>query len=309
MDNYRLGLILHPTRDVSPVVRTVLRWADRHNVGLAVGTGDRDRVPAEVRAVPTAELAAGCTALISIGGDGTMLGALRLTVEHPTPVLGVHLGKLGFLVEVEPADLPAALDRLAAHDVTLEPHSCLTCAVCDERLVAFNDVVLGRHPGEGFVTATLIIDGQRYGYYRCDSLIVSTPTGSTAYSYAAGGPLVSPAAQAVVLTPSAPMAGIARPVVLSPDELLRLELRPGSARAAVEVDGRVVKHIGDDGAIEVRYRRDAGLVVRLDPRRHRARSQLRLSLLDLPLLPDQLRELLPESLREEFDRRENPPTW
>ncbi|MFU8873761.1 NAD(+)/NADH kinase [Micromonospora sp. SL4-19] len=307
MRGWRWGLVLHPTRDVSEVVRTIIDWTGRHGVGLAVRAGDRERVPAEVSALPASALARECDALISIGGDGTMLGALRLTVDRPTPVLGVHLGQLGFLVEVQPEDLPAALDRLAAGTVTLEPHSCLTGEVCGDQVTAFNDIVLTRHPGEGFVLATLVIDGQRYGYYRCDSLIVSTPTGSTAYSYAAGGPLVSPAAQATVLVPSAPMAGISRPVVLSPDELLRLELRRGSARAAVEVDGRVIKHIDDDAVVEVRYRRDAGLVVRLDPRLHRERSQLRLSLLDLPLLPDQLRELLPAPLREEFDRRQSPP--
>lgn len=303
----RVGLVLHPTRDVTDVVRTVLEWATRHDTGVAVRSEDGPRVPPEVIRLGAAELATSCDALVSVGGDGTMLGALRLTVNDPRPVLGVHLGRLGFLVEVEPAGLPAALDRLATGAVTLEPHSCLSCLVCGDDVVAFNDIVLGRHPGEGFVTATLFIDEQRYGYYRCDSLIVSTPTGSTAYSYAAGGPLVSPAAQAVVVTPAAPMSGISRPVVLSPDEALRLELRPDSARAAVQVDGPVISHVGGGGAIEVRYRRDAGLVVRLNPRLYRERSQLRLSLLDLPLLPDQLRELLPGPLQEEFDRRQQQP--
>ncbi|MGC4808136.1 NAD(+)/NADH kinase [Micromonospora sp. DT233] len=306
MNPYRVGLTLHPTRDVSPVVRTIVDWAARQNVDLAVRAEDAARVPSQVAAWPSATLATGCDALISIGGDGTMLGTLRLTVHHPVPVLGVHLGQLGFLVEVQPEGLPDALDRLVEGRFTVEPHSCLVCAVCGDDVVAFNDIVLGRHPGEGLMVTTLVIDGQRYGYYRCDSLIVSTPTGSTAYSYAAGGPLVSPAAQAVVVTPSAPMSGIARPVVLSPDELLRLELHPDSARAAVEVDGRVLKHIEGGDAIEVRYRRDAGQVVRLDPHRHRERSQLRLSLLDLPLLPEQLRELLPAPLRAEFDRRQTP---
>lgn len=302
----RLGLVLHPTRDVTDVVRTVLAWATRHDVTVAVRAEDGGRVPTEVVQLDRTELASTCDALVSVGGDGTMLGALRLTVNDPRPVLGVHLGRLGFLVEVEPAGLPTALDRLAANEITLEMHSCLSCLVCGDDVVAFNDIVLGRQPGEGFVTATLLIEGQRYGYYRCDSLIVSTPTGSTAYSYAAGGPLVSPAAQAVVVTPSAPMAGISRPVVLSPDEPLRLELRPDSARAAVQADGPVVSHVAGGGAIEVRYRRDAGLVVRLDPRRHRQRSQLRLSLLDLPLLPDQLRELLPKPLQEELQHRRSP---
>ncbi|TDC40825.1 NAD(+)/NADH kinase [Micromonospora sp. KC213] len=307
MAGYLFGLVLHPTRDVTEVVGIVERWAVRHGKALAVRAEDRHRVPASVEPVPAGELAARSDALISIGGDGTMLGALRSAVRRPKPVLGVHLGKLGFLVEVEPPDLPRALDRLVAHDYTVESHACLACDVCGDDVVAFNDVALVRQPGAGFVTASLAVDGQRYGYYRCDALIVATPTGSTAYSYAAGGPLVSPATQAVVVTPSAPMAGISRSLVLSPDEAIHLRLRPDSAPVTVEVDGLVIRDAATEGAVHVRYQRDAGLVVRLDPRRHQERNQLKLSLLDLPLLPEQLRELLPDGLREQLGRRELPP--
>ena len=179
--------------------------------------------------------------------------------------------------------------------------------MCGDDVVAFNDVALVRQPGSGFVTATLGVDGQRYGYYRCDALVVSTPMGSTAYSYAAGGPLISPAADGVVVTPSAPMAGISRSLVLSPEEAVHLELRPGSAAVAVEMDGLIIRDAATEGAVHIRYRRDAGLVVRLNPRRYQERNQLKLSLLDLPLLPDQLRELLPDELREQLNRRELPP--
>ncbi|MER7459781.1 NAD(+)/NADH kinase [Micromonospora sp. NPDC126480] len=307
MDRIRLGLVLHPTRDVSEVVDIIADWVARYRMTLVVRAEDRHRVPATVEAVPADQVASSCNALISIGGDGTMLGALRSAVHDPKPVLGVHLGRLGFLVEVEPPELPAALERLANRDFTVERHSCLACDVCGDDLVAFNDIALVRQPGAGFVTATLAVDGQRYGYYRCDALVVSTPTGSTAYSYAAGGPLVSPASDAVVVTPSAPMAGISRSVILSPDERIRLELTAGSAPVAVEVDGLVIRDAATEGAVEVSYRRDAGLVVRLDPRRYQERNQLKLSLLDLPLLPEQLRELLPESLREQLNRRELSP--
>ncbi|NES15484.1 MULTISPECIES: NAD(+)/NADH kinase [Micromonospora] len=307
MAGYVFGLILHPTRDVAEVVGIIERWAAQHGKTLAVRTEDRHRVPGSVEAVPAEQLAARSDALISIGGDGTMLGALRSAIRDPKPVLGVHLGRLGFLVEVEPPELPRALERLVAHDFTVESHACLACDVCGDDVVAFNDIALVRHPGAGFVTATLAVDGQRYGYYRCDALVVSTPTGSTAYSYAAGGPLISPATQAVVVTPSAPMAGISRSVVLSPDETVHLELRPDSAPVAVEMDGLVIREAATEGAVHVRYVRDAGLVVRLDPRRYQERNQLKLSLLDLPLLPDQLRELLPDGLREQLNRRELPP--
>ncbi|MER7891469.1 NAD(+)/NADH kinase [Micromonospora sp. NPDC094482] len=307
MNRTLLGLVLHPTRDVTEIVGIIADWAARHRKGLAVRSADRHRVPASVEALPEDELPRRVSALISIGGDGTMLGALRLVVRDPKPVLGVHLGRLGFLVEVEPPELPAALDRLSNHDFTVEAHSCLVCDVCGDNIVAFNDVALVRHPGGGFVNATLAVNGQRYGYYRCDALVISTPTGSTAYSYAAGGPLVSPAAQAVVVTPSAPMAGISRSVVLSPDEKIRLELEPDSAPVAVEMDGVVIREAATEGTLDVSFRREAGLVVRLDPRRYQERNALKLSLLDLPLLPEQLRELLPEGLREQLSRRELPP--
>ncbi|MGS2618171.1 NAD(+)/NADH kinase [Micromonospora sp. LZ34] len=307
MDRIRLGLVLHPTRDVSEVVGIVVDWATRHRMSVTVRAEDRHRVPATVEPLPADEVAAASNALIAIGGDGTMLGALRSAVRDPKPVLGVHVGKLGFLVEVEPPDLPRALDRLAVKDFTVERHSCLVCDLCGEDVVAFNDVALVRQPGAGFVNATLAVDGQQYGYYRCDALVLSTPTGSTAYSYAAGGPLISPATDAVVVTPSAPMAGISRSVVLSPDETIHLELRPGSGPVVMEMDGIVIRNAVTEGAVRVRYRRDAGLVVRLDPRRYQERNQLKLSLLDLPLLPDQLRELLPESLRQQLNRRELPP--
>ncbi|MFI7282975.1 NAD(+)/NADH kinase [Micromonospora chersina] len=302
-----LGLVLHPTRDVSEVVGIIERWASGHRKTLLVRAEDEHRVPSCVEPVPADELAVRADALISIGGDGTMLGALRMAVRDPKPVLGVHLGRLGFLVEVEPPDLPRALSRLAAKDFTVESHACLACDVCGDDVVAFNDIALVRQPGSGFVTATLAVDGQRYGYYRCDALVVSTPTGSTAYSYAAGGPLISPAADAVVVTPSAPMAGISRAVVLAPEESIRLDLRPNSAAVAVEMDGLVIKEAATEGAVQIRYRRNAGRVVRFDPQRYQERNQLKLSLLDLPFLPDQLRELLPEELRRERDQRELEP--
>ncbi|WP_091610309.1 NAD(+)/NADH kinase [Micromonospora mirobrigensis] len=302
-----MGLVLHPTRDVSEVVGIIERWATRNRKSLLVGAADRHRVPAGVEAVPGDELAARADALISIGGDGTMLGALRSAVRDPKPVLGVHLGRLGFLVEIAPPELPEALGRLLDKDFTIESHACLACDLCGDDVVAFNDIALVRQPGSGFVTATLAVDGQRYGYYRCDALVVATPTGSTAYSYAAGGPLVSPAADAVVVTPSAPMAGISRSLVLSPTESIRLELEPNSAAVAVEMDGQVINDAATEGTVAISYRRDAGLVVRFDPLRYQERNQLKLSLLDLPFLPDQLRELLPEELRRQHDQRELPP--
>ncbi|MEU1645149.1 NAD(+)/NADH kinase [Micromonospora zamorensis] len=302
-----LGLVLHPTRDVTEVVGIIERWATRHRKTLIVREEDRHRVPSCVEPVPADEVAARADALISVGGDGTMLGALRSAIRDPKPVLGVHLGHLGFLVEIEPPELPDALSRLLSKDFTIESHACLACDVCGDDVVAFNDIALVRQPGSGFVSVTLAIDGQQYGYYRSDAVVVSTPVGSTAYSYAAGGPLISPAADSVVITPSAPMAGISRSVVLSADEKIRLEIRPDSSPVVVEMDGLVFRDAATDGAVDITYRRNAGLVVRFDPLRYQERNQLKMTLLDLPFLPEQLRELLPEELRRRTQQEIPPP--
>ncbi|MEV4499387.1 NAD(+)/NADH kinase [Micromonospora arborensis] len=302
-----LGLVLHPTRDVTEVVGIIERWATRHHKTLIVRAEDQHRVPSCVESVPADQVATRADALISIGGDGTMLGALRSAVLDPKPVLGVHLGRLGFLVEIEPPELPEALSRLLSKDFTIESHACLACDVCGDDVVAFNDIALVRQPGSGFVNLTLAIDGQQYGYYRCDAVVVSTPIGSTAYSYAAGGPLVSPAADSVVITPSAPMAGISRSVVLAADEKIRLELQSESSPVVVEMDGLVFRDAATEGAVDISYRRNAGLVVRLDPLRYQERNQLKMSLLDLPFLPDQLSELLPKELLRRAEQELPPP--
>ena len=147
-----------------------------------------------------------------------------------------------------------------------------------------------RVPGDGVVEATLAVGGQRMGRYRCDGLVISTSIGSTAYAYSAGGPVVSPALDAVVVVALAPMSGISRPMVTAADEPIRLMLQEGSACPAIEVDGTMLRRTEPGEALDVRLN-GCGQVVRLDSDRYQRRNQVKLSLLDLPFLPDELREL------------------
>jgi NAD+ kinase len=227
---------------------------------------DAARWDGEVDVVGEAELAEQADAVVSLGGDGTMLGALRLVARRPVPVLGVNIGSLGFLVEIQPDELPDALDRLEREEYTIEQHSALWLGAGGDEAVAFNDLALVRVPGDGVVEAALAVGGQRMGRYRCDGLVFSTSIGSTAYAYSAGGPVVSPALDAVVVAALAPMAGISRPMVRRTE--------PGEA-------------------LDVRLTVGCGLVVRLDSDRYQRRNQVKLSLLDLPFLPEELRELAP----------------
>lgn len=288
-----IALVLHPRRDPGAVLDTIGAWARSHGSRLLMREQDGARRDGDATLVSDAELAERADAVLSLGGDGTMLGALRLVARRPVPVLGVNLGNLGFLVEVQPDELPDALDRLERLDFTIEPHSGLW--LNGTEAVAFNDVALVRVPGDGVVEATIAVGGQRMGRYRCDGLVISTSIGSTAYAYSAGGPVVSPALDAVVVAALAPMAGISRPMVTAADEPIRLTLQEGSGCPAIEVDGTMLRRTEPGEALDFQLMAGCGQVVRLDRDRHQRRNQVKLSLLDLPFLPDELRELEPNA--------------
>jgi NAD+ kinase len=295
----RIGLVLHPQRNCAAAAGQVVAWTTTHGVDLVATPEDVERlgVPG-VTAVPVEEMAGGTDGIIALGGDGTLLGAMRLVSDRPVPVLGVNFGRLGFLAEVEGADLDAALTAMAEGRSTTEARSCLVVRHQGGESLAFNDAVLARVPGEGLVEATLSVAGRRYGHYRCDALILATPMGSTAYNYAAGGPVVSPGAEGILVTPSAPLNGIARSVMLGPQELLQLELTEG--RPAVELDGVLTGRLQVGDLLEVVLRPDAGLLVRIQGSRAADRSRVKLSLLDLPVLPRELLELVPDGVRRQF---------
>jgi NAD+ kinase len=292
-----MGLVLHPRRDCSGAVGQVASWTATHGVALLAAEDDVARLGLRgITAVSREELAATSDSLIALGGDGTLLGAMRLVAARPVPVLGVNLGRLGFLAEVEGRDLDAALEALAEGRATTETRACLVVRHDGAEQLAFNDAVLARVPGAGLVEATMSVAGQPYGHYKCDALILATPMGSTAYNYAAGGPVVSPGAAGVLVTPSAPLNGIARSLLLGPSEGLTLELTAGSP--AVELDGVLSGRLEPGAVVDVSLRPDAGRLVRIQGSRAAARSRVKLSLLDLPVLPQELVELLPPEMRD-----------
>jgi NAD+ kinase len=293
-----VGLVLHPRNDVSASVERALAFTRPRGMVLLGRGPDRERLPAGVDAVDDAEFVGRVQGVLSLGGDGTMLGALRLVAGRPVPVLGVNHGNLGFLTEVAPGELEDALSRLEAGRFSVEARAALRVAAdgAGAELTAFNDMVL-RSTGRGATAADLTVGGEHFGRYRADALIVATPTGSTAYSYAAGGPVVSPSAQAMIVIPVAPMAGIGRAVVLGPDETVVLEPDPGSP-AELDADGAVRRAVPAGTRVRIDYVPDAAHIVRFDPARHARRNRVQLSLLDLPLRPDQLLDLVPADVRE-----------
>jgi hypothetical protein len=200
----RLALALHPRRDVADALETVVGWAAATGIDL-VGRDD-PRLHDTVLRRPDAQLARDCDLVLALGGDGTMLGAMRLAAPHGVPVLGANLGRLGYLTEVDGRHLPEALAALAAGAYAVEERFALRAEWLGEDgrprdRVAYNDIVLSRVPGRGQAALGLSVDGQLLVRYASDGVIAATPGGSTGYSFAAGGPIVSPQTRATIVTP------------------------------------------------------------------------------------------------------------
>ncbi len=282
-----LGLALRPARDLDDALQEIRAWAGAHSVVLTGVEGD-PRLPDEVVRRPEASLAEGCDVVMALGGDGTMLGALRIAGPHGVPVLGVNLGTLGYLTEIDAAHLGGALAVLERGAYTIERRSGLALAaregVPDQ--IAYNDVVLTRVPGRGQAALALHIDGELLVRYASDGVIAATPQGSTAYAFAAGGPLVSPRAHGMIVMPDAPAGLFNRAVVLAEGESLGIEILRSSAPVSIERDGQLLGHADPGARLEILARPDAGRVVRVHPGGFAERARRKLGITDPAGLAD-----------------------
>lgn len=256
---------------------------------MLAGLAD-ERLPDGVRRRDAHALHADSDVVLALGGDGTVLSALRLASPHRVPVLGVNLGRLGYLTEVQSEQLPPALHALSRGKYAVEARTTLALVPepCHgiESHVAYNDFVLSRVPGRGQAALGLRVDGELLVRYSSDGVIVATPLGSTAYSFAAGGPLVSPKTQGMVVTPDAPHGLFNRAVVLAEDEQLGIEVLPTSAPLSLEVDGRAVGTVEAGCAMRVTQGPAPALVVRLHTTGFAERARRKLGIADPAVLAD-----------------------
>jgi NAD+ kinase len=283
----QIALVLRPERDLSRAVDEICAWAAAAGVSL-VGPEGEPRLPRDVPRRPAQTLAEGCDAVLALGGDGTMLGALRLAAPHRVPVLGVNLGTLGYLTEVDADHLDDALSSLARGEYEVESRAGLVLSapgVVDPQL-AYNDVVLTRVPGRGQAALGLRIDGELLVRYASDGVIVATPQGSTAYAFAAGGPLVSPRARGMIVMPDAPHGLFNRAVVLSDSETLGIKILSRSAPVSIERDGRLVGHADTGTTFDIRVHPDAAWVLRVKPGGFAERARRKLGITDPAGLAD-----------------------
>jgi NAD+ kinase len=226
----RVALVVHPTRDIDNAVATLERWTAREGLELVqLEAKGNSRVVADQGTVSAADL------VVALGGDGTVLAALRAAAG--TPVLGVACGSLGAMSAVTAEELDRALDRFQEGDWIARSLPALAIESDAGDDWAANDFVLVRR-GAGQVTADVTVDDELYVRLAGDGLIVATPLGSSAYTMAAGGPIVVAGTTVFLCTPLAMHGGNAPPLVIPADATLSVDVRPSYAGYDVEIDGQ-----------------------------------------------------------------------
>lgn len=247
-----IGVLAHPKRPPTfPVAKRITQSLRAR--GVDVWAYDRWADADVLADVKRADM------VIAIGGDGAMLRAARVCAPHNVPVLGLNMGRLGFLTEIpDPDDWDAACDRLLTGDFWVESRMMITTSVwrgkqCILTGDALNDVVIASDSVGRIVQLDTYIDSHWTTTYNCDALIVATPTGSTAYALAVGGPILPPDLKNILVVPSAAHLSMDRPIVLS--EGSRIHVRPSVAnrnKIVIMVDGAVIGTLQPDDILSVR---------------------------------------------------------
>ncbi len=269
-----VGLCLHPERTrVEAVAVRAARWLDERGHEVRLSEGDAEIVGMAELGVTDGCFLAGLDVAVSLGGDGTMLRTVDLVAGAEVPVIGVNLGTLGYLTEVEPQHVERALERFLAGDHEVELRMRMSVEVdapsaagpTSCTVPALNEAVVGKTPTGQIVRVRVIVDGEQLTTYAADGIIIATPTGSTAYAWSAGGPIVSPDHAALLLTPVAPHMLFDRSLVLPPTSCIRLEIASGRP-ATLSVDGRNLGLLEEGDAVVCTAAANPARLVTFEPR-------------------------------------------
>ncbi len=240
----RFGLIANLRRvGAHNAIDTLVKWIEQtgHNLCICDDLKSVGKWPGEH--VPRSKLASQVDVIVSMGGDGTLLATARAVGSAGTPILGINLGSLGFLTQQTPVQLEASLQAVADNQYQIEERMLLKATTLGryklEEPFALNDIVLGRSLHHRILDINLKVNGEDVVTYIADGLIIATPTGSTAYSLAVGGPLIHPKIDAIIAAPIAAFSLATRPMIFSGDDQLELCLTSRNQEAYLTLDGQV----------------------------------------------------------------------
>lgn len=254
-----VGVLVNPSGECGPQLGTLHRWAREAGVDVRdLGTS------ADARATD-----GGCRLVVALGGDGTILRALQLAMPQHAPVLGINFGRVGFLADVDGDRLDEALAAIGRGEAYVDERTALVAEFGGDpahRVIAVNDVVIGRVPGHGPARLRVSVGQDELLPLTGDGVVVASPTGSTAYTVGAGGPAVAPGLDAIVLTPLAAQGSPLRSMVVEGSDLLRIEMNDRSAPLEVEIDGRTRDDLPPFAVVRVRTAPRKARLLRTRPR-------------------------------------------
>jgi len=233
------------------VLPDIVSWAKNKSIDLFITTRiesqlkDHDH---DYHLIESADDFVKLDFILTLGGDGTILSLARAVGDRGTPILGVHLGELGFLAEVVLEDMFTRLDEVVAGDYNIQKRMVIKCIVNNgtepQTFYALNDIVVDRGKSHRLLNCELLANDDFVAKYKADGLIVATPTGSTAYSLASGGPIVIPTFGSMVVTPICPHTLTLRPIVFPDDQILEISFpEDGEKDMALAVDGQVNEYL------------------------------------------------------------------
>ena len=260
----RIGLVVHGRlKDAQEYAARAAALLHRMGADVLAEDGPAALLPG---VVPFSAAREAPDAIVTLGGDGTILRGVQHALNWQAPLLGVNLGRKGFLAEIEPQALEPALTRLISHEYTVEERPLLSVTFAGERWLALNDVVVSRGGYARLIGVTTLVDGEMSGRYLADGVIVATPTGSTGYCLSAGGPVVSPRVDCMVVTPICAHSLQHRPCVVAGSSVIRLELDSDEEQtASLQVDGQSRAELTAGMALEIRKASERVSFIRMQP--------------------------------------------
>lgn len=244
------GVILRPS---SPELKeTYLKIKELfEKANIEVLLEDNSATMISMNGLPLEELCLQVDFLISIGGDGTLLSVVRKSFKYDKPVLGINLGTLGFLTDISMKQVPKFIEDFKRNHYKIDTRMMIEGSVNLNKFVAFNDIVISRKSISSMIKIAAKIDGKHFNSYFGDGVIISTPTGSTAYNLSVGGPIVYPLTKAFIVTPVAPHSLTQRPLVMPADFEIEFKIVDNQG-AVVIVDGQDIYEVEQNESIKVK---------------------------------------------------------
>lgn len=254
-----IGLAVNHSKPTAiAVTERLIGLIERCGAGVLIDELTANIIRRTDLAMPQEQFAGRVDVLFVLGGDGTILGFARQFAKTGIPILGINLGHLGFLSEAEPEDLESAVKRVLEGNYVLENRLMLEAHVHREgqvvmsQLIGLNEIGIAKGSFGRMVTCKVFVDDMHVDQYTGDGLLVSTPTGSTAYSLSCGGPIIAPHIDVILLTPICPHTLHARPLVIAADQEVRVEVSATHPELVLSIDGQNFYDLKDNDVIHIR---------------------------------------------------------